>query len=83
MFKEKASKKRLVTTNNAKDHSTLDVMHNKMIKTFALKSKEKITDNALLDKMINSHYRLKEQLINYPVTFIMSPSIITIYGLRI
>ena len=62
MFKEKASKKRLVTTNNAKDHSTLDVMHNKMIKTFALKSKEKNTDNALLDKMVNAQLSIKRAI---------------------
>ena len=62
MFKEKASKKRLVTTNNAKDHSTLDVMHNKMIKTFALKSKEKNTDNVLLDKIVNAQLSIKRAI---------------------
>ena len=48
MFKEKTSKKRLNVSNN--NNSTLDVMHNKMIKTFSLKQQEK-EDN--LDELGN------------------------------
>ena len=34
MFKEKSSKKRITVSDNEKDNSTLDLMHNKIIKTF-------------------------------------------------
>ena len=41
MFKEQTSKKRIVILNNSKEISTLDVMHNKMIKSFEFNMKEK------------------------------------------
>jgi hypothetical protein len=59
MFKEKTSKKRLNVTNNAKDNSTLDVMHNKMIKTFSLKHKEKQEYIELLDELCRSQKYIK------------------------
>jgi hypothetical protein len=52
MFKEKTSKKRLNVTNNVKDNSTLDVIHNKMIKTFSIKSKEKHNNIVLLNDLL-------------------------------
>lgn len=62
MFKEKTSKKRLAVTNNAKDNSTLDVMHNKMIKSFAVKSKENTMYNNSLEKLINSQEIIKMRI---------------------
>lgn len=62
MFKEKTSKKRLVVTNNAKDNSTLDVMHNKMIKTFAAKSKENVAYLNTLNKLICSQTIIKNAI---------------------
>jgi hypothetical protein len=59
MFKEKTSKKRLNVTNNAKDNSTLDVMHNKMIKTFSLKHKEKDEHQRLLNELMLSQQIIK------------------------
>ena len=52
MFKEKTSKKRIAVTNNAKENSTLDVMHNKMIKTFAIKYEEKQKNILILDNLL-------------------------------
>jgi hypothetical protein len=64
MFKEKSSKKRLNTTNSAKDNSTLDVMHNKMIKTFSLKHQEKQECLELLDKLTESQKNIKTLIQN-------------------
>jgi len=63
MFKEKTSKKRLAVTNNAKDNSTLDVMHNKMIKAFAVKSKETTVYSHSLEKLIKSRELIKERIV--------------------
>ena len=52
MFKEKTSKKRLNVPNNAKDNATLDVMHNKMIKTFSGKMEEKEQLIKTLDSLL-------------------------------
>lgn len=64
MFKEKTSKKRLNVTNNAKDISTLDVMHNKMIKTFSLKHKEKEGFQNLLNVLIETQQIIKTLIKN-------------------
>jgi len=55
MFKEKSSKKRIGTTTSVKDVSTLDVMHNKMIKTFTAKSKEVSNMKLSLEKLNITH----------------------------
>lgn len=62
MFKEKTSKKRLAVTNNAKDNSTLDVMHNKMIKAFAVKSKENNVYSNSLEKLLNTQHMIKDRI---------------------
>jgi hypothetical protein len=62
MFKEKTSKKRLNVTNNEKDNSTLDVMHNKMIKTFAQKQKEKADCMDLLNNLSQSQLIIKTMI---------------------
>ena len=59
MFKEKTSKKRLNVANNEKDNSTLDVMHNKMIKIFILKNQEKDTYLQLLNDLANAQETIK------------------------
>lgn len=64
MFKEKTSKKRLNVTNNAKDNSTLDVMHNKMIKTFSLKHKEKVDFQNILNVLLQSQEYIKNLIAN-------------------
>lgn len=48
MFKEKSSKKKIVTDNN--ETFTLDAMHNNMIKDFENSDKEKEKYNVMLDK---------------------------------
>jgi hypothetical protein len=48
MFKEKSSKKKLSVDN--KEISTLDAMHNKMIKTFETNNQQKIEYQFLLEK---------------------------------
>jgi hypothetical protein len=62
MFKEKTSKKRLNVTNNEKDNSTLDVMHNKMIKSFALKCQEKEQYLQLLHNLEKTQHIIKVQI---------------------
>ena len=47
MFKEKSSKKKLNIDN--KEISTLDAMHNKMIKTFENNNQQKIEYQYILD----------------------------------
>lgn len=69
MFKEKTSKKRLNVTNNAKDISTLDVMHNKMIKTFSLKHKEKEGFQNLLNVLIETQQIIKILIKNKSDTY--------------
>jgi len=62
MFKEKTSKKRIALTNNAKDNSTLDVMHNKMIKTFAIKSKEMTSYKSALEKSSTIQRNIQQKI---------------------
>jgi hypothetical protein len=62
MFKEKTSKKRLNVTNNEKDNSTLDVMHNKMIKSFAIKCQEKEQYLQMLDNLEKTQHIIKLQI---------------------
>ena len=62
MFKEKTSKKRIVVTNNAKDASTLDVMHNNMIKVFASKIDENNSMKEELTKIINIRTNIKREI---------------------
>jgi hypothetical protein len=62
MFKEKTSKKRLNVPNNAKDNATLDVMHNKMIKTFSGKMQEKETLSESLKDLIHVQCIIKDRI---------------------
>jgi len=62
MFKEKTSKKRLNVNNNNKDTSTLDVMHNKMIKTFVSKSEEKNNYNNILSNLYEVQTIIKKKI---------------------
>jgi ribosomal protein S27AE len=62
MFKEKTSKKRLNVPNNAKDNATLDVMHNKMIKTFSGKMQEKETLSESLKDLIHIQCTIKDRI---------------------
>jgi hypothetical protein len=62
MFKEKTSKKRLNITNNEKDNSTLDVMHNKMIKTFQQKQTEKHNYINQLNELSQSQAIIKSMI---------------------
>ena len=62
MFKEKTSKKRLNVSNSAKDNSTLDVMHNKMINTFVLKAEERHEFMVTLNKLLESQTIIKEKI---------------------
>lgn len=62
MFKEKTSKKRIAVTNNAKDASTLDVMHNNMIKVFASKTDENNSMKEELTKLINIRTNIKREI---------------------
>lgn len=64
MFKEKTSKKRLNIASNAKEISTLDVMHNKMIKTFTAKNKEKEDHMNMLDILLKTQNIIKENITN-------------------
>jgi hypothetical protein len=60
MFKEKTSKKRIVTNN--KDNSTVDVMHNKMINNFMSKNKEKEHYYTRLDDLLKLQYIIKSNI---------------------
>jgi hypothetical protein len=62
MFKEKTSKKRLNVPNNAKDNATLDVMHNKMIRTFSGKMQEKETLSESLKDLIHIQCTIKDKI---------------------
>ncbi len=62
MFKEKTSKKRLNISNGMKDTSTLDVMHNKMIKTFVSNIEEKDNYNSTLNKLYNIQDIIKNRI---------------------
>ena len=62
MFKEKTSKKRLNVHNNTKDTSTLDVMHNKMIKTFVSKTEEKNNYNNMLNNLYEVQTIIKKTI---------------------
>jgi hypothetical protein len=62
MFKEKTSKKRITVTNNSKDTSTLDVMHNKMIKTFSIKYEEKQNYNSILENLVHLQETIKSRI---------------------
>lgn len=72
MFKEKTSKKRIAVTNNAKDASTLDDMHNNMIKVFVSKIDETTLLKQELADFINTRARIKKEIED------MFPSIDTI-----
>jgi len=62
MFKEKTSKKRLNVANNLKDNATLDVMHNKMIKTFVTKTEEKQSFIDSLNALLHSQSIIKNRI---------------------
>lgn len=62
MFKEKTSKKRITVTNNSKDTSTLDVMHNKMIKTFSIKYEEKQNYTSILENLVHLQENIKTRI---------------------
>jgi len=62
MFKEKTSKKRIVSKSNSKDISTLDVMHNNMIKVFSSKSEEKNNHEEYLMSLTNTQTMLKTMI---------------------
>jgi uncharacterized protein YjgD (DUF1641 family) len=62
MFKEKTSKKRITVTNNSKDTSTLDVMHNKMIKTFSIKYEEKQNYTCILENLVHLQENIKTRI---------------------
>lgn len=64
MFKEKTSKKRLNITNGTKDISTLDVMHNKMIKTFITKHEEKSNYNLLINNLLETQKNIRNKIDN-------------------
>jgi hypothetical protein len=64
MFKEKTSKKRLNITNGTKDISTLDVMHNKMIKTFITKHEEKSNYNLLINNLLETQKIIRNKIDN-------------------
>lgn len=53
MFKEKTSKKRLHTSDNSKDISTLDAMHHNMINNFSKKQYDKITYTSNIEFLSN------------------------------
>jgi hypothetical protein len=60
MFKEKTSKKRIVTNN--KDNSTVDVMHNKMITNFVSKNREKDYYNLQLIELLQIQNIIKSNI---------------------
>lgn len=62
MFKEKTSKKRLNISDNAKDNSTLDAMHIKMIKSFAVKSDEKKEYMKNINKLLENQKIIKDKI---------------------
>jgi len=62
MFKEKTSKKRLNISDNAKDNSTLDAMHIKMIKSFAVKSDEKKEYAKNINKLLENQKIIKDKI---------------------
>ena len=62
MFKEKTPKKRLNIPNNTKDNATLDVMHNKMIKTFTTKLEEKQELLKCLENLVNVQDNIKDTI---------------------
>ena len=62
MFKEKTSKKRQNNNNNLKDNHTLDVIHNKMIKTFYEHNNEKVKHEKILNELILIQEVLKTRI---------------------
>ena len=68
MFKEKTPKKRLNISNNTKDNATLDVMHNKMIKTFMTKLEEKQQLLESLKNIIKIQDILKNRIYHLSLT---------------
>jgi len=64
MFKEKTSKKRLHCIDNNKDLSTLDAMHNNIIKNYSNKLDEEININKNIDDLINLQFIINNDIIN-------------------
>lgn len=62
MFKEKTSKKRQNSSSGSKDNSTLDVIHNKMIKTFFEKTEERRNYEKRLAELVITQEAIRSRI---------------------
>ena len=64
MFKEKTSKKRIYTNENSKELSTLDAMHNKIIKKYIIDKNDESNINKNIEELKNIQSNINYNIIN-------------------